>query len=160
MANSAIDVQVKTAYEDLGMSPEEISAELGIDKDAVVYSLSNHSAAFRKFVRDNEKANLSLTSTFIEDSSAAAPDVNREEAIEMLDIMKNIARESDDDGVRMKAATFVYNEHKGRNNVADKIGTGLSLGQLNAGIQKAIQMASAMKHAMPTIDVSKIEPAS
>lgn len=170
MAISSIDIQVKTAYEDLGMSPEDISVELQIDKSAVIYSLTNHSPAFRKLVRqaDAAKTNEAQPNSVVDPyQDPTNPTVNQssdltpDDATEMLLIMRQIAQGSEDDNVRLRAAQFIYNEQKGRNsNVDQRIGSGLTLAQLNAGIRRAMELSQDFLHTKPVINIKPVEALS
>jgi hypothetical protein len=160
---SALDTQVLTAYETLGMSPEEIAGELQINLEAVIYSLSSNSPSYRKFVRDSEKANStggSQITTPVEGalvSTTIPNDVSDAESQEMLEIMKQIARAGDNEDTRFKAAKYIFEEKKGRNAaVVERIGSGLSLAHLNNAIQDAVKRASAYGHIKPVIDIKPL----
>ena len=160
---SALDTQVLTAYETLGMSPEEIASELQINLEAVIYSLSSNSPSYRTFVRDSEKVNStggSQITTPVEGSLAQAStptDVSDAESQEMLEIMKQIARAGDNEDTRFKAAKYIFEEKKGRNAaVAERIGSGLSLAHLNNAIQDAVKRAAAYGHIKPVIDIKPL----
>lgn len=158
---SALDTQVLTAYETLGMSPEEIASELQINLEAVIYSLSSNSPSYRAFIRNSEKANStggSQITTPVEGvSTTTLNDVSDADSKEMLEIMKQIARAGDNEDTRFKAAKYIFEERKGRNAaVAERIGSGLSLAHLNNAIQDAVKRASAYGHIKPVIDIKPL----
>lgn len=106
-----IHQQIVAAYENANMSIEDIGENFGLEPRAVEMVLQQDSPEYRK--RQREKA------------SDGSEDVSHNDALEMLDIIKSIARCHADEGkagVAMRAAQYVRDEHYGRNNARAQIG--------------------------------------
>lgn len=92
------NTQIVSAYEKSGLSPEDIADSLDMDVIAVKTILSLESSKYRKDTHE---------------------DVSDEETTEMFNIVKDIARSTltrvQHPGVALKAATFLIDEKKGRN---------------------------------------------
>lgn len=152
MAYSALDTSIRVAFEEQGATPEDIAGELGIDLATVKYSLANNSPIYRKHLRTTQQ-----NPEIADSQPLRAEDVTEDESSELLAVMKNLALSADDEGIRFKAAQFLFNERKGRNNVTNgPIGGGIPLSQLNALLDKAVRGANAIADATPVIDITPI----
>lgn len=80
------------------MSVEQIRAETGCEELSIKAVLGQYSAAYRAAGR-----------------VAKVADVTKDEEMEMLSVLKNLATSSDCDAVRCRSAMYVYEEAKGRN---------------------------------------------
>lgn len=90
--------QIITAFEDLGMSPEEIAEDRGFELVFVKSILMQCSSLYRKASKQD-----------------SALEFTEREAEEMKGIILNLARYSDDDPhLQFKAASFILNDKKGR----------------------------------------------
>ena len=127
--------QVISAYEKSKMSPEDISISLGLDLVAVKTTLALESAQYRRDTKE---------------------DVTDEELDEMFGVVKDIARSTltrvQNPGVSLRAAQFLINEKKGRNNIKDvlkgMVGAGISVTLINdrlAGMKQARVRTLALK---------------
>lgn len=95
---TAANEQIVSAFEDSGMSVDEIAQGLGFDIIAVKAVLMQHSPIYRKQSKKEDALQ------FTED-----------EASEMKGIILNIARyEEDDQNLKFKAAKFILEDKKGR----------------------------------------------
>ena len=96
---TTLNKQVVTAFEDLGMSPEEIaqSEDFNMDLLTVKAILMQFSSLYRK-----------------ESKNDAALQFSDGEAEECKDIILNIARYTEDEHLQFKAASFILNDKKGR----------------------------------------------
>jgi hypothetical protein len=86
----------KTAYEVLGLTVEEISAQQELSIDETRTLLWHVSSKFRKDKKYSDSPNQ-------ED--------------EIMEMYESLARCSPDDGVRERALRFLINERKGRNDI-------------------------------------------
>lgn len=90
--------QIVTLFEEVGLTPEQIAEDQEMDISVVKLALTQHSPQYRSALRENEE-------TFSDDEYNAA-----KMAISGLVF-------AEDESVRLRAATFVVNEKKGRNNI-------------------------------------------
>lgn len=111
---TAIDTQIKVAYEENEMSPEEIAGEFGFDLTAVKVALSRTSAKYRKDVK-----------------AGAEEDISDDEFREIKRVAKDLALYSENDAVRARMISFLWNEKKGRNNTEKAAPLKLTLIQIN-----------------------------
>lgn len=125
--------QFKISYETLGMTPEDIAEDRGMDIGAVKAGLMQCSAKYRKDCGREEVAEDVLN--FTDDDLVA---VNR--------VIKEIALSSEDDNIRLKAAMYIRDDKKGRKEVQKAVG-GLSFNilQFNQLMQKTREGANAIK---------------
>ena len=133
MSMNAADREILTRYEELGMVVDEIAADLGYDADAVRLSLTQNSAMYRNTLRVGSEKEAQIFSQIIEGRAARVME-------QLLD--------SDDDQVRFRAARFVIDERKGRNDAAvrglkeaQRLGVGVLA--LNAALKRARQLRLA-----------------
>lgn len=105
--NHCANQQIVAAYEKCGLTVEDIAENYELEPEAVKLALLSGSHKYRM----EQKA--------LEEGGVTPADVTADEMAEMLSIIKSIAREQryDNPAVAEKAAKFVYNEGKGRNNV-------------------------------------------
>lgn len=135
------DKEIQTRYEELGMAIAEIAMDLGYDEDAVRLSLTQNSASYRNTLRVGDEREVQIFNQLIEGRAARVME-------QLLD--------SDDDQVRYRAAKFVIDERKGRNDAAVKglkaaQNLGLGVLQLNEALRKA--RASRLLAASGSIEV-------
>lgn len=98
------DIQIKTAYEDSGLTPEAIANDLGFQVVAVKAKLMQISSKYRKDCGqeplDEDELNFS-----------------NEELKEANQIILDIARHSEREDLKFKAATYIRDDKKGRKEV-------------------------------------------
>jgi hypothetical protein len=107
-----MEEQLITLYEVAGCSVEECAEQLGLDPGLARLALQGGSAVYRARVEGGRET-----------------DVTRDEAREMVDIIKNIARGREDakPADRLRAAIYANNEHHGRNDAAARQGAGTTV---------------------------------
>jgi hypothetical protein len=104
-----MEQQLITLYEVGGLTVEECALELGLDEGVARLALAGGSALYRARVENGRET-----------------DVSRDEAKEMMGIIKNFARGREDakPGDRLRAAIYANNEYHGRNDAAARAGAG------------------------------------
>ena len=127
--NSHINQQIVTAYEKCGLTVEDIAENYELEPGAVQAVLASDSHKYRMDVKAGE-------------GGVSKEDVTADEMVEMLSIIKSIAREqrNENPSVAEKAARFVYNEGKGRNNLTGLMSTGVNVLVIN---QRLVGMRQA-----------------
>jgi hypothetical protein len=103
---TAVNNQVVQMYEDAQLSPEQIAEDLGYDLVAVKATLLQFSNVYRKLVNTAKD----------EPSEGIENLISDDELREMVDVVKTVARHSEIDSVRLKAACRLIDEKKGRLN--------------------------------------------
>lgn len=127
---TAGDTQVKMLYEQ-GVSPEEIAETLGMETAAVKATLLSVSNVYRRRVNGKDSA--------VEE--AVSPD----EFSQIKEAYFSMALDGDTHPhVKEKMLRFLWNEHKGRNELVQKTptGPGINLVVLNNQIQQAKERAT------------------
>lgn len=124
---------IKSAYEDNGMLPEDISIDRDLNVGAVKACLMNVSAKYRKDC-GHEPTN--------EDKLNFSDD----DLMDMNRVIKDIALGSDDDNLRFKAATYIRDDKKGRKEVVKNThNTGINVILINERMAQVRQMADNIK---------------
>lgn len=113
---TAANSQIITAYDELKMTEEQISEELGYDLAAVKMILLKHSADY------GDKSMSKFTSK--ESEAESAPMFSADEVQLAKDSIVTLARESEMENVRLKASEFIINEYKGRNDPIKNLSEG------------------------------------
>lgn len=113
------NTQILAAYEQNGLTPEEIANNLGYTEEAVRKILIIESSTYRRDIKGVENQ-----------------DITKEETSEMLEIIKYIARKHKTElpGAALKAAIYLHNEGKGRNNLKAMMGGGININIINQRI--------------------------
>ena len=125
---SNIHEQIKTAFEELGMTVEEIASDQKLDIGIVKTALIQCSSKYR--------ASIGMTSP--ENSSNNPDDFTDEDLHEVNEVIRQIAKYSEDEHLRFKAATYVRDDKKGRKNIIQAArGITFNLLQINQRIQEA-----------------------
>ena len=121
---SSSDQQIKTSFEELGLTPEQIADETGYDVLAIKTILLQCSSAYRKLVKR-------------EPDKGYTPD----QAEEMQHIMLDIARyEDEDQHLKFKAAKYLHEEFKGRNDINKQVqNIHITAINFNEQMKKALQ---------------------
>lgn len=124
--------QIKTCYEQEKMTPDEISQELGMDIVAVKAALAQSSVMFRKAARKEGEDQTELN-------------YSEDQAQRMLDKVYQLGMTSEDEHLQFKAAVFVINEFKGRNNTVKNLaGNTFNVLQINQALQGAREGTSKL----------------
>ena len=128
--------QFKISYEELGMTPEEIAEDRGMDIAAVKAGLMQCSSKYRKDCGKEETAEDVLN--FTDDDLAA---VNK--------VIKEIALGAEDDSLRLKAAMYIRDDKKGRRDVQKAVGgMQFNILQFNQMMQKTREVSDFAKKAI------------
>ncbi len=127
-----MEEQIVTAYKE-GLSVPEIAETFGVEEITVKLVLSKLSKEYREKLKEKVE------------------EISDEEKLEMLDIIKSIARSQqfDNPGVALKAAQFVFNEKKGRNQkLPDKVRNPINILVFNEELVKARERLAQMQKAL------------
>lgn len=132
---TAASQQIVTAFEDVGLTPEAIAAEYEYEVSVVKATLAQYSSKYR--------------SAATKDDDLGFKD---DEAKEMQDIILQIARYSEDDNLRFKAARYVRDDKKGRLDLIKQLpGLNISVLAFNAQMQKANEAIARAKQISATV---------
>lgn len=107
---SGVAAEIIASYETLGMTVEQIAAEMDLELASVKAILFQSSSQFRKDAKKDESL-----------------DFTTDEAEESKRIIMNLARYSEEEGIKLKAAQYVYDCKTGRR----EAGKGLQTVQFN-----------------------------
>lgn len=128
--------QLKIAYETLRMSPEEIAEDRELDISAVKAGLMQCSAAYRRDcgVESKEEDKLNFSD---------------QDLLDVNEVIKQIAMYGEDDNLRLKAATYIRDDKKGRRDVAKQIGgMTFNLLQFNQMMEQTREIAGRAKQKL------------
>lgn len=125
---TACNQQIVTAFETLGMTPEEIADDQDLDLASIKSILMQSSSLYRKACKTNDELN------FTDD-----------ELVRANQVILNIAQYGEDERTRLRAAIYIRDDKKGRLDVV-KAMSGLNINVLtfNEHMQQALD---AMKRA-------------
>lgn len=123
---TTLETEIVDLFENNGMSVADITEELNgeIDATAIKYVLSQYSPKFQAAtVEDAKRQNSRKVIDIVSETSpgAPAPALKPEDVItdadrkEILSVMKNLMRHSENDMVRARAAIYLHEEITGRN---------------------------------------------
>jgi hypothetical protein len=126
---TAANQQIISAYEDLGMTPDEIAQDQDLDVAAVKSVLIQFSTAFRKDVKKDD-----------------ALDFTEDQVRRATDVILHLAQYSEDENIRFRAARYIRDDKKGRLDVIKSM-TGLNINVLTINEQ--------MKRAIDAVNKSK-----
>jgi hypothetical protein len=143
MLSNAADVEIKTRYEDLEMSVADIAEDMRLDADAVRMSLAQTSATYRVELRQGkveEKA-------FFENAVAKRAAETMEQLLD-----------SPEESVKFRAAKFIMDEYKGRNDAAVKglrsmQNLGIGVLQLNEALRRSREQLAKARGNNGVIDI-------
>jgi hypothetical protein len=127
--------QIVTLYEDVGMSPEQIAEDQDMSIEVIKLALSQHSRVYRNALIENDEC-------FSTDEYNAA-----KQAISSLVY-------ADDESTRFRAAKFIINEKKGRNDILMNK-NGKVLGQNGIGSINILVINQQMARARKSLEESK-----
>lgn len=143
MPMTAANEQIVALFEDNGISPEQIAGQFGYEVSAVKAILFQNSKLFRKEAKTNDAHKFS-----------------DQEAEEMRQIILGIARYSEDDTLRLKAATYVRDDHLGRKEIQSAQpgmqNLQLHITQIATTVEKALAAQARVVKALPVIDTAAI----
>lgn len=139
--------QIKMSYEDLQMSPEEISVDRNLDILAVKACLFTVSNKFRKDAKEEKKG--------LQEGEVPKTGFTDEEAERARKRILDIALGSDNEGVALKAAMYVNDEKHGRHDIVGSVrGLNFNVLNFNAMLQAADRaVASALDSGQKALDI-------
>lgn len=124
---------IKTAYEELGMTPQEIAVDRNLDEAAIKAALMQSSILYRRACGAEPEAQNDLN-------------FDDEQLARVNEVIMDLALAAEDEHLRFKAATYVRDDKKGRKDVVRGVqGSGINILFINQQIQKAREMADRMK---------------
>lgn len=127
---TSLEADILSLYETCEMSVDEICSETGCEALSVKAVLGQYSSKFRVATQ----------------TPNGGEEVTKDEALEMLSVLKNLAKSSDCDAVRARTAMYVYEESKGRNEARSKApkvqSAGINILVLNGELRKAREAIS------------------
>lgn len=140
---TSIDTSIITAFQELGISEEDIAEQEGVEVETVKAILMQYVPEYRTKV---------------------SSDINSEDKEEILSALKNIGLYGENEGVRAKVLRYLYDEAKGRNDKREenRLISGMKVGALiiNHSIQRAKSAKSRMMGSPKTIDILPMETAT
>lgn len=150
MLNSAADIEIKTRYEDLEMSVQDIADDMGLDADAVRMSLAQTSCAYRVELKQGKVEEKNFFENAVAKRAA--------ETMEQL-------LDSPEESVKFRAAKFIMDEYKGRNDAAVKglrnmQQLGIGVLQLNEALRRSREQLAKSRMNGGVIDVGEVKAAS
>ena len=129
-------VTIRTAYEDEAMSPEQIAESQDLDLAAVKAALMQCSPQYRKDCGREEE-----TEDILNFSNDDLTRVNQ--------VIVDIALGGEDEGIRLKAATYIRDDKKGRKEVVKAIGqNNFNILFINEQLKKVRGVADNIKGAV------------
>lgn len=138
---------IKNAFENEGMSPEQIAECQNLDPLAVKASLMQTSSIYRK----------ACGATDEEDDDGL--NFNKDDQRRFVQVIREIALGSENEELRLKAAIYARNDHKGRLEPARALaGNNFNVLMINEKLQAVRQVASnitsnVMKARKDTVNV-------
>lgn len=138
---TALESQIVSAYEDCGLSVDEICAEFtGLEREAVIVALQRGSSTYNKGVK----------------SGAEEAVLSSDEVESLKGVLMELATGAECEAVKLNAAKFMWNEAKGRNDAIKNIGKSVTVNvlQLNEQLQKGQSRYAAAKERLTQLVTS------
>jgi len=131
--------QIVSAYETCGMTVEEIANDQELEPLAIKATLMQFSSNYRQDLKKQENEDIEFSG---EDHRAA------------VDVIRNIAKYSEDERLQLKAATYIRDDKKGRLDAIRQLG-GLNINvlQFNETMKKAIAATNRAKSLAPSTNI-------
>ena len=127
---------LRVAYEDEGMSPEEIAQDRALDLTAVKAGLMQCSAKYRK---DCGKESEEIDEL----------NFNNEDLRRVNEVILDLALGAEDEHLRAKMACYVRDDKKGRKEVVRNIqGSNFNVLFINEQMRKVREVGSAIKQGL------------
>jgi hypothetical protein len=138
---TAANQAIVTAFEDLGMSPEEISADQEYDIAAVKSVLMQSSSIYRKKCNKDE-----------DDCNFTSNEEKR-----AIEVIAQLAQYSEDDNIRLRAAVFIRNDKRGRlDAVKQMAGLNINVISMNEQMKKALSAIQRSKQMQDIVEVKQL----
>jgi hypothetical protein len=158
-STSAYNTQIVSMYETMCMSVAEIAEDQNCCEAAVKIVLAQNSKKYRVecgFINDD---NLDNPNPALNDTSNANEDgFNREDVNLANNIFREIARESDNDVLRLRAAEYIRDDYKGRKDIKNIVnGPQVNILVLNQRMEQARRRMAEMegRNGQKVIDVAE-----
>lgn len=145
------DIQIQVAFKELKLTPEQIAADFGYELAAVKLSLAKscpESIESKRVVPE-----FGMPAVKVDEPLFTGDDLKLAK-----NTIVNLAAESDVDAVKLKAAVFIINESKGRNDVKSLIEAtaGTNIAMINEMMTRAREaMNRTRARAGKVIDVEQ-----
>lgn len=140
--------QIRVAYEDNGMSPDEIADDLGFEVTAVKASLMTHSRVYRQNCGQEPEAIDTLN--FSDDQMR-----------QVNDVIFGLATGAEDERLRFDAARYVRDDKKGRKDVNKNLSNAMgNLLVFNQLVQQSRLKAAAAKQIVVDTTAEIVKPAA
>lgn len=134
---TSANIQIVAAYEQAGLSPQDISEQFGWEVEAVKAVLMSCSPKFYKLVVAQQKATEDPSPKI---ASEEAPLFNAQEVDEAKRAIANLVTSTEDDHIKLMASKFVINEAKGRHDVKTLKHATFNISLINERMLKAKQV--------------------
>lgn len=141
MSLTALESQIVSAYEDCGLSVDEICAEFaGLEREAVIVALQRGSSLYNKGVKSGEEEAV----------------LSADEVESLKGVLMELATGAECEAVKLNAAKFMWNEAKGRNDAVKNIGKSVTVNvlQINEQLQKGQSRYAAAKERLTQLVTS------
>ena len=149
------EASIVQMFEELEMSPNEIALDLDYEEAAVKLILASKSKKYRESCFDPRTKELKEVShsTLQGDSFLFTADDKELAKSAILELASN----SDNDGVRLKASKTIIDEYLGRNNKATLRDLQININVLNETIIKAKRAKEAARNKVIDISPSDVK---
>lgn len=134
---SGSDQQIVTAYEDLGLNPEQIAEDGSYDIVAIKACLMQNSVLFREAMKQNKEEGFS----------------NGEEQ-EARQVIAQLMRDSEDDFIKLRAAKYIRDDKRGRLDPVKAQHLNISVVNINASLRKAREARARVRNT--SIDIQSV----
>lgn len=125
-------LQLKTAYEDLGQTPETIAETLGWELESVKAGLMSVSVQYRKDCRTEPEGETVLK-------------FSEEQELNAIKVIHDIMMGSEDENLQLKAAMYLRDDRRGRKDAIKDLGKSFQLSQFNIVMQQMRSGAEQVK---------------
>lgn len=125
------------SFDTLGMSPDEIALDRGLDIVAVKAALAQSSKKYRSVLASAGAS---------EEEKDPTLDFTNDDLRDANDAIVRLMKHGEDEGLRLKAAIYVRDDKKGRKEIVKAIGGNqFNLFQFNDALRSAKAGAAALK---------------
>lgn len=164
---TATETEIVESFETLDMTAEDISKAMDLDILAVKSILAQYSVEYRKQGRkaetlENKNLVVSNTTPKPAPKNSITNFLSPEEREMIVETMKGLAVTSDNDMVRARMCTYLFEEDKGRNearikNLSNMKPNGINVNVLNVNILKTRARLDKIRHGMVKDKVVDVE---
>lgn len=148
-----------------GLTPAEIAAEVNVQQIAVISLLEECSPEYQRAMVAQSASSTKPAERATNEFGTLTAGLKPTDRQDMLEVVRQLAYEADNDSIRLKAATYIIDEDAGRHDVARRIGeqagkaSGITLNVMliNEGLNRLKQArAAAANPTTVTLDVAQI----